>query len=518
MATYKYVDVIIQKPIRTTSVPILSTTFNLRLKLEDILICILEKATVLEILSDGRKLRLDLDNYKLNNGIGGGEEQPVTPPTSNGKPETFPFVSNVLEKDVYSPYLVTGEAIKNYIDKYGNGEGSIDLKNIDGLGFTGSNGAVIRVKRGSKEDLPTLAAGEFGLALDERKLYIGGLNGNISIPSSTDLNGKVDKVEGKGLSSNDYTDEDKEAVSRMVEILEGTDGKGLSSNDYTDEDKEAVSRMVEILEGTDGKGLSSNDYTNEDKEIVSLLSEMLEAGKELSSNDYTNEDKEAVSTIQDKADKVTVTNMQTQITSLINQVNIIKNLLGIGGIQTLQITNFSANITSAELGSVINSINFAWAYNGEPTSQKFEGETIDVNLRNYTYTGAVSANKTFTLTATDSDGSVKTATISIKFSNGVYYGVSSSTNYNSALISSLTKVLSDTKERNITVDAKNEDEYIYYCIPSRLGVPTFNVGGFDGGFEKMATIPFTNSNGYTEDYDIYRSDNPGLGATTVRIS
>ena len=490
MATYKYVDVIIQKPIRTTSVPILSTTFNLRLKLEDILICILEKATVLEILSDGRKLRLDLDNYKLNNSIGGGEEQPVTPPTSNGKPETFPFVSNVLEKDVYSPYLVTGEAIKNYIDKYGNGEGSIDLKNIDGLGFTGSNGAVIRVKRGSKEDLPTLAAGEFGLVLDERKLYIGGLNGNISIPSSTDLNGKVDKVEGKGLSSNDYTDEDKEAVSRMVEILEGTDGKGLSSN----------------------------DYTNEDKEIVSLLSEMLEAGKELTSNDYTNEDKEAVSTIQDKADKVTVTNMQTQITSLINQVNIIKNLLGIGGVQTLQITNFSANITSAELGSVINSINFAWDYNGEPTSQKFEGETIDVNLRNYTYTGAVSANKTFTLTATDSDGSVKTATVSIKFYNGVYYGVSSSTNYNSALISSLTKVLSDTKERNITVDAKNEDEYIYYCIPSRLGVPTFNVGGFDGGFEKMATIPFTNSNGYTEDYDIYRSDNPGLGATTVRIS
>ena len=490
MATYKYVDVIIQKPIRTTSIPILSTTFNLRLKLEDILICILEKATVLEILSDGRKLRLDLDNYKLNNGIGGGEEHPVTPPTSNRKPETFPFVSNVLEKDVYSPYLVTGEAIKNYIDKYGGGEGSIDLKNIDGLGFTGSNGAVIRVKRGSKEDLPTLAAGEFGLTLDERKLYIGGLNGNISIPSSTDLNGKVDKVEGKGLSSNDYTDEDKEAVSRMVEILEGTDGKGLSSN----------------------------DYTNEDKEIVSLLSEMLEAGKELSSNDYTNEDKEAVSTIQDKADKVTVTNMQTQITSLINQVNIIKNLLGIGGVQTLQITNFSANITSAELGSVINSINFAWDYNGEPTSQKFEGETIDVNLRNYTYTGAVSANKTFTLTATDSDGSVKTATVSIKFYNGVYYGVSSSTNYNSALISSLTKVLSDTKERNITVDAKNEDEYIYYCIPSRLGVPTFNVGGFDGGFEKMATIPFTNSNGYTEDYDIYRSDNPGLGATTVRIS
>jgi hypothetical protein len=490
MATYKYVDVIIQKPIRTTSVPILSTTFNLRLKLEDILICILEKATVLEILSDGRKLRLDLDNYKLNNGIGGGGEQPVTPPTSNGKPETFPFVSNVLEKDVYSPYLVTGEAIKNYIDKYGNGEGSIDLKNIDGLGFTGSDGAVIRVKRGSKEDLPTLAAGEFGLTLDEKKLYIGGLNGNISIPSSTDLNGKVDKVEGKGLSSNDYTDEDKEAVSRMVEILEGTDGKGLSSN----------------------------DYTNEDKEIVSLLSEMLEVGKELSSNDYTNEDKEAVSTIQDKADKVTVTNMQTQITSLINQVNIIKNLLGIGGIQTLQITNFSANVTNAELGSVINSINFAWAYNGEPTSQKFEGETIDVNLRNYTYTEAVSANKTFTLTATDSDGSVKTATVSIKFYNGVYYGVSSSTNYNSALISSLTKVLSDTKERNITVDAKNEDEYVYYCIPSRLGVPNFNVGGFDGGFEKMATIPFTNSSGYTENYDIYRSDNPGLGALTVRIS
>ena len=31
----------------------------------------------------------------------------------------------------------------------------------------------------------------------------------------------------------------------------------------------------------------------------------------------------------------------------------------------------------------------------------------------------------------------------------------------------------------------------------------------------MDTIEFTNASGYAENYDIYKSDNPGLGNTTV---
>ena len=63
-----------------------------------------------------------------------------------------------------------------------------------------------------------------------------------------------------------------------------------------------------------GKGLSTNDYTNEDKASVQKISGIeaelqnkvpIEAGKGLSTNDYTNEDKTEVSKIAGKENKAT---------------------------------------------------------------------------------------------------------------------------------------------------------------------------------------------------------------------
>lgn len=48
---------------------------------------------------------------------------------------------------------------------------------------------------------------------------------------------KVDKIAGKELSSNDYTDEDKALVGTIKNKVDKIAGKGLSSNDYTNEDK-----------------------------------------------------------------------------------------------------------------------------------------------------------------------------------------------------------------------------------------------------------------------------------------
>lgn len=56
--------------------------------------------------------------------------------------------------------------------------------------------------------------------------------------TDTALAGKVDKVNGKGLSTNDYTDADKTIVSGTTSALNGkvdkVEGKGLSKNDFTD--------------------------------------------------------------------------------------------------------------------------------------------------------------------------------------------------------------------------------------------------------------------------------------------
>ena len=65
---------------------------------------------------------------------------------------------------------------------------------------------------------------------------ISNLNDNADVIDTTLFN-KVDKVFGKALSTNDYTNEDKQKVSTIANKVDKEDGKVLSSNDYTDEDK-----------------------------------------------------------------------------------------------------------------------------------------------------------------------------------------------------------------------------------------------------------------------------------------
>lgn len=58
--------------------------------------------------------------------------------------------------------------------------------------------------------------------------------------TEVDLSNYVEKVDGKGLSTNDYTDDDKELVETIEDKVDKVEGKGLSTNDFTDNDKDAV--------------------------------------------------------------------------------------------------------------------------------------------------------------------------------------------------------------------------------------------------------------------------------------
>ena len=86
----------------------------------------------------------------------------------------------------------------------------------------------------------------------------------------------------------------------------------------------------------------------------------------------------------------------------------------------------------------------------------------------------------------------------------------------SPAINALTGVLASSKARTFPADA-GEGEHIVYIIPSSFGTPTFNVGGFDGGFKKAKTIEHTNASGYKQNYDIWQSVQPSLGSTSVTV-
>lgn len=177
-------------------------------------------------------------------------------------------------------------------------------------------------------------------------------------------------------------------------------------------------------------------------------------------------------------------------------------------------TKYSVYPTNAEIGSIVNA-SLSWEYNKDiVTFQKINGVELGINERSYTVTN-ISSNTSFKLEF--SDGTTDASkTISLTFLNSRCYGVGSTKTYDSELIGTLTKVLTGSRACSFTVNS-GDGQFIYYAIPTRFGKPTFYVGGFEGGFFLANTIDYTNPSGYTESYDIYRSDYSGLGDTTVVV-
>jgi hypothetical protein len=140
---------------------------------------------------------------------------------------------------------------------------------------------------------------------------------------------------------------------------------------------------------------------------------------------------------------------------------------------------------------------------------------VDIREQNY---ANIKENKTFTMTSKSVMGVEKTVQYTVSFANGIYYGKSKNDDDDDSnvLFSALTKQLSNSKSRTISVNA-GEGEHIYYCYPKRLGNVTFTVNGFDGGFNLVKTFKFKNSSNYEEDYVIYKSTNANLGNTTITI-
>lgn len=187
----------------------------------------------------------------------------------------------------------------------------------------------------------------------------------------------------------------------------------------------------------------------------------------------------------------------------------------------ISITSFTNNKNTVEMGSTITDVTLNWNYNKTPKTLSLDGSTLDVSLKTKTLTGqTIKANKTFTLKATDERDAVATKTTNITFLNGVYYGIGDDlqiSGITNQFVLGLTKTLQSSKAKTFTVNA-GVGKHIYYIIPSRYGTPVFKVGGFEGGFEKLGTVNFTNSSSYAENYDVYKSSNAGLGNTTVVVS
>ena len=176
-----------------------------------------------------------------------------------------------------------------------------------------------------------------------------------------------------------------------------------------------------------------------------------------------------------------------------------------------------------EKGQIPKKATLAWSLNKDPQNQTIDHASVKpVTSREYTV--STNSQTTFTLRVYDEKDAEDSDTVSVLIYPGVYYGNAKiPAVYNGTFIEQLTKVLSDRHLNNISVTA-NKDEYIFYCFPSSSDTPTytfpepiFKVEGFEGGFEYVKTISYTNNYGWTSNYDIYKSNRPSLGYVDVKI-
>lgn len=127
------------------------------------------------------------------------------------------------------------------------------------------------------------------------------------------------------------------------------------------------------------------------------------------------------------------------------------------------------------------------------------------------------ANTNIVLTVTDERDASVSRTVTIAFQPKVYWGKTNKASLANADILALEgSALAGGRGRSFTVNA-GAGEKIVYVIPTSFGTPTFNVGGFDGGFTKAQTLEFTNASGYKQSYDVWMSVNAGLGSTAVTV-
>lgn len=192
----------------------------------------------------------------------------------------------------------------------------------------------------------------------------------------------------------------------------------------------------------------------------------------------------------------------------------------------ISINSFSLSPATVEKGSTVQTLNFSYSFNKTPTTLKLGTENLTPSGTSTQKTElSVTSDTTYTLTATDSGSysnpaasASKTATL--HFYDKIHYGVAEvpSAYNDSFLLTGLSNHdLASGKGKIFTVNATS-GKYIFFALPTAMGTPNFNVGGFDGGFTKAAEFSHTNASGYATTYAVYKSDNAGLGSTKVTVS
>ena len=180
------------------------------------------------------------------------------------------------------------------------------------------------------------------------------------------------------------------------------------------------------------------------------------------------------------------------------------------------INSFTNDVNQVEIGSKVTALTLNWAFNKKIVKATIDNGVGDVStVFTKALTGlALTADTTFTLSATDEKPTTVSKSTTVRFLNKVYYGESANTSLANADVLALGNNLATGTTMSHTYNCSG-GKYMYIVMPSSFGLTTakFSVGGLANSDWSKTTISFTNASGYTSNYDIFRSNNLQNGSS-----
>lgn len=150
---------------------------------------------------------------------------------------------------------------------------------------------------------------------------------------------------------------------------------------------------------------------------------------------------------------------------------------------------------------------------GEPTLSG----SISSDKQTWTPTKAVTANQKLTVTATyGSQSASKVYNVFFKYKK--YWGVSTNASISSTQVLTLgNSTWADSKAMDATTFDCTGGKYVYYVVPSSVGVPEFWVGGLKNSDVVIYNANVTNASGGTTTYQIMRLTNIQTGVLSIEF-
>ena len=338
----------------------------------------------------------------------------------------------------------------------------------------------------------------------------------ISVTGVNDLgNGKFTLL----LSDGSETD-----PIQTVKGQKGDKGDKLTFNDLTDEEKASLKgadgytpvKGTDYFDGQDGFSPIIEENENNTDKIYKL--DITTADSTFTTPNLKGADGQGGTGGSGTAEDTTYTNenfpqydnVDLALDALFNKVYYVKPTCSLSA---------TPSGGTFEIGTAISApITFTWTTNKDITSQTLTGCTLaNASVRTATYNTNVTSDKTFTLSVSDGENSASSS-VSYKFLNNIFWGsASTAETYDSAFISALSNkklasVIKGTYSFNIA-----SGEYGFWAVPSNMTISSVWIGGFEVTVDDLGTVSYTNAQGYTRDYKLYKTGKASLGAISAEI-